>query len=144
MGQAMSGQDPGLVHDTSQLHDAAQSISGHASAPEHSIVHSCTPQLRLPHAIEPEQSTSQLCACAQSTAPHAPPLLHRILQSYPAGHCTSPHGLPGVHSIRQLWSLSHVVHGLGHPAPVPVSTQNPWTQDRPLSQSRPLPAGSQA
>ena len=81
LGHAMSGQDPELVHDTSQLHDAAQSISGHASAPEHWIVHSCMPQLRLPHAIEPEHSTSQLCAWAQSTAPHAPLFAHRIVQS---------------------------------------------------------------
>lgn len=81
MGHAMLGQAAAPVQDTSQLHDAAQSIIGHASAPEHWMVHSCMPQLRLPHEAEPEHSTLQLCACAQSTAPHAPPLLHRILQS---------------------------------------------------------------
>src|SRR5262249_55008658 len=62
----------------------------------------------------------------------------------PAGHCTSSHDLPGVHSIRQLWSLSHVVHWPGQPSVVPLSTQNPWTQDRPLVHSWPSPAGSQA
>jgi hypothetical protein len=81
MGHTGSGQAARLVHDTSQLHDAAQSIFGHANAPEQSIAHSCVPQLMLPHDAEPEQSMSQLCACAQSTMPHAPVLLHRILQS---------------------------------------------------------------
>lgn len=78
----MLGQEvAGLLQDTSQLHDAAQSIVGQASDPEQRIVHSFLPQLRLPHAIAPEQSMSQLCACAQSTAPHAPLFVHRIVQS---------------------------------------------------------------
>jgi hypothetical protein len=80
-GHAMLGQDDAPVQDTSQLHDAAQSISGQATAPEQSMVHSFLPQLRLPHDPGPEHSTSQLCAWAQSTAPHAPPFWHRIVQS---------------------------------------------------------------
>jgi hypothetical protein len=77
----MIGHHAGLLQDTSQLHDAAQSIIGHADAPEHWIEHFCVPQLTLPHAAEAEQSTSQLCASAQSMSPHAWPLLHRIVQS---------------------------------------------------------------
>jgi hypothetical protein len=82
LGHALLGQDAaGLLQDTSQLHDVAQSIIGQASAPEHRILHSCAPQLRLPHAPGPEQVTSQLCPWAQSTSPHVPPLVHRIVQS---------------------------------------------------------------
>ena len=78
----MLGQEvAGLLQDTSQLHASPQSISGQANAPEHRIVHALWPQLRLPHDPGPEQSTSQLCACAQSTAPHVPPFVHRIVQS---------------------------------------------------------------
>jgi hypothetical protein len=82
MGHAMVGQEiSGSLQVTSQLHDAPQSISGQASAPEQSIVHALLPQLMLPHDTEPEHPTSQLCACAQSTVPHAPVLVHRIVQS---------------------------------------------------------------
>jgi hypothetical protein len=82
VGHDMAGHDTdGLLQSTSHWQDAAQSISGHANAPEHRIAHSPLPQLMLPHAAEPEQLMSQLCACAQSTVPHAPPLLHRIVQS---------------------------------------------------------------
>ena len=82
MGHAMLGQEVAeLLQITSQLHDAAQSIIGQASAPEQRIVHALLPQLTVPHAIAPEQSMSQLCACAQSTVPHAPPFVHRIVQS---------------------------------------------------------------
>jgi hypothetical protein len=71
-----------LLQVTSQLHDAAQSIIGHApSPPEHRTEHSWVPQLTLPHAPEPEHLMSQLCACAQSTVPHAWSSLHRIVQS---------------------------------------------------------------
>jgi hypothetical protein len=143
MGHAMSGQAAWPEHWTSQLHDAAQSISGHANVPTHWIEHSCWPQFRLPHDAEPEHWTSQLCACAQSTVLHAPVLLHRIRQSYPAGHCTLPHGLLELHSILQLWSLSQLVHGLGQPLVDPLSTQNPSMQDRPSLHSWPLPDGSQ-
>jgi len=128
----MLGQDDAPLQDTSQLHDAAQSIIGQASAPEQSIAHAFMPQLRLPHDAGPEHSTSQLCACAQSTAPHAPLFMHRIVQSYPEGHCTLPHGLPAVHWIRQVRSPTpHDVHCSGHS----VWTQNPWSQNRPLLHS---------
>jgi hypothetical protein len=77
----MLGQElAGLLQVTSQRHDAAQSIAGQASAPEQSIVHAFSPQLMLPHDAVPEHSTSQLCACAQSTVPHAPLVMHRIVQ----------------------------------------------------------------
>lgn len=82
VGHAMLGQEiAGLVQDTSQLHDAAQSIVRHASVPEQLILHLLVPQWRLSHAIALEHWMSQLCACAQSTTPHEPLLLHRIVQS---------------------------------------------------------------
>lgn len=81
MGHAMLGQKIALLQVTSQLHDAPQSIVGQASAPEQSIAHAFLPQLRLPHDAAPEHSTSQLCAWAQSTVPHAPLFVHRIVQS---------------------------------------------------------------
>ena len=78
----MLGQEvAGLLQVTSQLHESAQSMKGQASAPEQSIVHSFLPQLRLPHDPVPEHSMLQLCAGAQSTVPHAPLLVHRIVQS---------------------------------------------------------------
>jgi hypothetical protein len=77
----MFGQDDAPLQDTSQLHDAAQSMIGQASAPEQSIAHAFIPQVRLPHDAAPEHSTSQLCAWAQSTVPHAPLFVHRIVQS---------------------------------------------------------------
>ena len=77
----MLGQDDVPLQETSQRHDAAQSMLGQANAPEQPIAHAFIPQLRLPHDPAPEQSTSQLCAWAQSTAPHAPVFVHRIVQS---------------------------------------------------------------
>src|SRR5262249_15008793 len=51
LGHAMLGQDAGLLQLTSQLHDAEQSIMGHATPPPvHRIEHSRGPQLMLPHA----------------------------------------------------------------------------------------------
>ena len=68
----MLGQNIELLQLTSQLHDAAQSIVGHAFAPpEHRTEHLWGPQSMSPHAPVPEHSMSQLCACAQSTSPHA-------------------------------------------------------------------------
>jgi hypothetical protein len=78
----MLGQElAGLLQVTSQLHDAAHAIRGQASTPEQSIVQALMPQSMLPHDAVPEHSTSQLCAPAQSTVPHAPLFVQRILQS---------------------------------------------------------------
>lgn len=139
----MGGQAPDPEQDTSQLHDMAQSTVWHAPEPAHRTVHSFEPQLTLPHAVALAQATSQLRAWAQSTSPHAPPLVHRTVQSRPGGHCTLPHGLPALHSIRQLWASSHDVHGLGQLLPLlPLSMQNPWSQNRPGAHWLALPDGS--
>lgn len=81
MGQDMLGHaGPELLQVTSHRHDAAQSIDGQATGPEHVMSHAAPPQLMLPHAAAPEQSMSQLRASAQSMAPQLP-LLHLNVQS---------------------------------------------------------------
>jgi hypothetical protein len=53
------------------------------------ISHAAAPQLMLPHAAWPEQSIVQRRAAAQSMSPQLA-LLHRMVQSNPAGHFTAP------------------------------------------------------
>jgi hypothetical protein len=125
----------GLLHRTSQAHDWAQSIEGHACSPEHRISHSPAPQLMAPHDDGPEQSMSQLCAPAQSTSPHAPVVLHRMVQSYPGGQRTAAHGSLASHTIRHVMSSrSQSSQPSGHWLLARV-TQNPSTHTRLLRQS---------
>jgi hypothetical protein len=98
------------------------------------------PQLIAPHEPDPEHSMSHPFACAQSMSLQAPALLHRTVHSNPSGHSTEPHGWLALHSIRHVRCPGlQELHTLGHwPWPWP-STQNPWSQIRPPSQSPLLP-----
>jgi hypothetical protein len=90
VGQDMLGHAaPVLLQLTSHWHDRAQSIDGHAPWPEQVMSHAASPQLMLPHAAWPEQSILQRRAAAQSMSPQLE-LLHRMVQSNPAGHFTAP------------------------------------------------------
>jgi len=127
MGQAVA-----LLQSTSQRHESMQSISGHDAMPEQSIEQACLPQRIALHEAGPEQSMSQLSPSVQSTSPHAPAWLHRMVHSKPAGHRTAAHGRLPVHSIRQVrLPMLHELHSPGHSR----STQNPRSQVRSLPQS---------
>ena len=76
----MVGHAIALLQLTSQAHDEAQSIDGHAAPPEQSIAHAPVPQLIEPHDAAPAQSIWQLRASAQSMSSQALPFQHQNVQ----------------------------------------------------------------
>lgn len=112
---------PLLLQLTSHRHEPAQSIDGHALAPEQLMSHAAGPQLTLPHAIALRQSILQWVAAAQSMSPQLP-VSHRMEQSKPGGHFTWPQTWLESHWTSQVLPLRlQDVHGGGHP--LEVSTQ---------------------
>jgi hypothetical protein len=113
----MLGQAARLLQSTSQLHDVAHAIEGHAPAPVQSIWHAPVPQVIAPHEPIPAQSMVQPLAIVQSMSSQALLLLQRTVQSKPGGHAMSPHCRLALQLIWQVIALRlHDVQTLGHAA----------------------------
>ncbi len=97
---------------------SAQPMLSHALLPAQVIwqVVAPVPQSMLPHALFAAQLTTQDAASLQSIDEHEPPLLHVMLQAYPAGQSTPLlHEAPGQLTLQVFATTSQPpLHSLGH------------------------------